>query len=71
MNTLVVVFCLKGIFLCCAVLISKNVLSHLIFHFNPGYLGCFVELVMLLPCFLQKANKVLLKQNDVKTYFLI
>lgn len=41
------------------------------FHFNPGYLGCFVELVMLLPCFLQKANKVLLKQNDVITYFLI
>ena len=31
MNTLVVVFSLKGIFLCCAALISKNVLSHLIF----------------------------------------
>ena len=64
MNTLVVVFSLKGIFLCCAALISKNVLSHLIF-ISIQVIGDVTSL------FIAEGKKILLKQTDVKTYFLI
>lgn len=64
---LVVLGTLKGMFLCCVVLVSKNIFITSCFHFNTGYLGDFVGLLVLLPYFLWKANRIIFIESDSKS----
>lgn len=56
---------LKGMFLCCVVLVSKNIFITACFHFNTAYLGDVLGLLVLLPYFLWKSNKYIFSKNKI------
>lgn len=54
---------LKGMFLCCVVLVSNNIFIASCFHFNTAYLGDVLGLLVLFPYFLWKSNKFIFSKN--------